>query len=60
MIKNPPVKNGQKQFDCFVGTARKLGCDEDNERFEESLGKIAAYKPSRSEPKKPKAKKPGR
>jgi hypothetical protein len=34
-------------------TARKLGCDEDKERFEKSLGKIAAYKP----PKTPKAKK---
>ena len=41
------------QFDRFVETARKLGCDEDKERFEKSLGKIAAYKPS----KKPKAKK---
>jgi hypothetical protein len=35
----------------MLETARKLGCDEDSERFEESLGKIAAYKP----PKKPKA-----
>jgi hypothetical protein len=43
----------ETQFDRFVETARKLGCDEDSERFEESLGKIAAYKP----PKKPKAKK---
>ena len=41
------------QFKRFVETARKLGCDEDKERFEKSLGKIAAYKPS----KKPKVKK---
>jgi hypothetical protein len=40
------------QFKRFVETARKLGCDEDKEQFERSLGKIAAYKP----PKKPKAK----
>ena len=39
-----------------IETARKLGCDEDKERFEESLGNIAAYKP----PKKPKAKKAAR
>jgi hypothetical protein len=43
----------ETQFGRFVETARKLGCDEDKERFEKSLGKIAAYKP----PKKPKAKK---
>jgi hypothetical protein len=39
----------ETQFDRFVETARKLGCDEDKEQFEKSLGKIAAYKP----PKKP-------
>jgi hypothetical protein len=39
----------ETQFDRFVETARKLDCDEDKERFEKSLGKIAAYKP----PKKP-------
>ena len=44
------------QFQRFLETARKLGCDEDKERFEKSLGKIAAYKP----PKKPKAKKAAR
>jgi hypothetical protein len=41
------------QFSRFVETARKLDCDEDKERFEKSLGKIAAYKP----PKKSKTKK---
>jgi hypothetical protein len=53
MIKNPPVKNDPTHFNRFVETARKLGCDEDKERFEETLGKIATYKP----PKKPKIKK---
>lgn len=44
----------EEQFDRFVETARKLGCDEDKDRFEKSLGKIAAYKP----PKKDGAVKP--
>jgi hypothetical protein len=42
------------QYQSFIETARKLGCDENKERFEESLGKIAAYKP----PKKPSKKAP--
>ncbi len=49
---------GEPQFKRFVETARKLGCDEDKERFEKSLGKIAAFKPP-PKPKKPKTKKPG-
>ena len=40
------------QFKRFVETARKLGCDEDKERFEKSLGKIAAYKPPKTPSKK--------
>jgi hypothetical protein len=44
-------KPEKDQFNRFVETARKLECDEDKERFEKSLGKIAAYKP----PKKPPA-----
>jgi hypothetical protein len=43
----------KEQLARFIETARKLGCDEDKERFEESLAKIAAFKP----PKKPKGKK---
>ena len=39
----------ETQFAHFVETARKLGCDEDKERFEKSLGKIAAYKPPKKE-----------
>jgi hypothetical protein len=48
----------QTQFERFVETARALGCDEDKERFEEQLGKIAAHKPVKDtpEPKEPKAK----
>ena len=37
-----------KQFDRFVETARKLQCDEDKERFEAQLGKIAKAKPKPS------------
>ncbi|MGH6849826.1 MAG: hypothetical protein ACREDD_05185 [Methylocella sp.] len=37
------------QYSRFVETARKLGCGEDKERFEKSLGKVVSYKP----PKKP-------
>ena len=40
------------QFKHFVETARKLGCDEDKEMFEKSLGKIAAYKPQKKPSKK--------
>jgi len=43
----------KSQVERFIETARMLGCDEDKDRFEKSLGKIAAYRP----PKKPKAKK---
>lgn len=49
MIKNPPAKNDPTQFSRFVETARKIGCDEDKERFEKSLGKIAAYRPPKKD-----------
>jgi hypothetical protein len=42
-IRDSKAQKAAPQFDRFVETARKLGCDEDSERFEESLGKIAAY-----------------
>lgn len=32
------------QLDRFVETARALACDEDKERFEAMLGKVAAHK----------------
>lgn len=31
----------EKQGDDFESVARRLGCDEDKERFEKKLGKIA-------------------
>ncbi len=39
----------EEQLARFIETARKLGCDEDKERFEKSLGKIASYKPPKKE-----------
>ncbi|HUB64261.1 MAG TPA: hypothetical protein VL996_07390 [Methylocella sp.] len=36
----------QMQAQRFIETARALGCDEDKERFEAALGKIAQHKPT--------------
>jgi hypothetical protein len=35
------------QIDRFRETARALGCDEDKEKFEATLRKVAAHKPER-------------
>ena len=35
------------QHERFIETARALGCDEDKDKFEAALGKIAAHKPIR-------------
>jgi hypothetical protein len=45
MAKSTPRRQALEQHKCFIETARTLGCDEDKNRFEEALGKIAAYKP---------------
>jgi hypothetical protein len=42
----------ESQVERFIETARMLGCDEDKDRFEKSLGKIAAYKPPKKKPSK--------
>ena len=47
----------KEQHKRFVETARALGCDEDKERFEAALAKIAAHKPSRRGRKTRKGKK---
>jgi hypothetical protein len=49
------VKNDQplKQFEAFKATARALGCDEDKERFETKLRKIATQQPTTSKKKRP-------
>jgi hypothetical protein len=41
--KTTPAKK-----DAFVSVARRLECDEDKERFEKKLGKIAKAKPQPS------------
>jgi hypothetical protein len=43
------------QFERFVETAHALGCDEDKERFEAALGKIAAHKPKKPSPAGPRS-----
>jgi hypothetical protein len=54
-------KHISDQHRRFIETARELGADEDKERFEEKLGRIATARPaeplksrSRSTRKKPK------
>jgi hypothetical protein len=40
----------KEQHKRFLETARQLECDEDKERFEEKLGKIAKAKPAAAPP----------
>lgn len=39
------AKHGIAQIDRFKETARNLGCDEDEARFDEKLGKLVKHKP---------------
>jgi len=48
---NPPQTAGD-QHRRFLETARALECDEDKERFEEKLKRIATAKPKRQPPSK--------
>jgi hypothetical protein len=52
--KQAPLAKGSDQFRRFVETARQLGADEDAERFEEKLRRIASVKP-KPKPQKGKA-----
>ena len=45
-----PKNDIKSQRDRFIETARQLECDEDKERFEEKLGKIAKAKPAAAPP----------
>lgn len=47
MSKAAKDHDGSSQIDTFVKTARALGCDEDREKFEGTLRKIASHKPSK-------------
>ena len=40
-----PQTAARQPSDDFVSVARRLECDEDKERFEKNLGKIARVKP---------------
>lgn len=53
MDKSPPKLRQQNQRDRFIETARELECDEDKERFEEKLGRIAGAKPPKKTEDKP-------
>jgi hypothetical protein len=45
--------NEKPQIDRFKEAARQLDCDDDKQRFETKLGKIAGTKPTKDEtPKK--------
>jgi hypothetical protein len=41
-MSKPQQPKPAKQVDRFIETARELECDEDKERFEAKLGKIAS------------------
>ena len=45
-------KRGEKPADDFESVARRLGCDENKERFEAKLGKLARAKAAATPPKK--------
>lgn len=58
----PPSKRAttpktSEQSKKFIETARELGCDESEERFDKALRIIAKQTPKKHEPKK-RAKKP--
>lgn len=42
------------QIERFRETAPGIGCDEDKEKFEAQLGKIAEHKPAKDKPQKAK------
>ena len=46
-------KPDPEQYKRFVETARALECDEDKERFEEKLKRIATAKPKQKPKKHP-------
>jgi hypothetical protein len=50
--KSSKPSEAKSQHERFVETARALECDEDKERFEEKLKKIAKAKPKTTTEKK--------
>jgi hypothetical protein len=51
--REPPAIDEQGR--AFIEKARELGCDEDEERFKESLRRVAGAKPRPELPLKPPA-----
>lgn len=49
--KSPAKRVGISQRERFIEAARELECDDDKERFEGRLKKIAKAKPKDSTPK---------
>ena len=41
------MQANEDQAKRFIETARQIGCDEDKERFEKKLGRIASFRPAR-------------
>lgn len=55
-MKSGQTKITEEQHKRFLETAHDLECDEDKERFEDNLGRIARAKPAgKPAPKKPKS-----
>jgi hypothetical protein len=55
MSSKEPDK-GSGQMAQFIEAARELGCDDDPERFKETVRKIAKAPPARNPPSKAKPK----
>jgi len=51
VAQKPEPKPVNEQHKRFIETARELECDEDKERFEKQLGKIATAQQGRKKPK---------
>jgi hypothetical protein len=49
--KRMPKTKDKRQYERFVETARKLGCDESEEAFEREFAKIVPPKPRASHPR---------
>jgi hypothetical protein len=56
MSKLAKSRNDLSQFERFKQAARELGCDESEERFVETVRKLAAAPPTRNAPSKGKKK----
>ncbi len=51
--KRLPKTKDKRQYERFVETARKLGCDESEESFEHEFAKIIPPRTATNRPEKP-------